>query len=154
MRKVLVLILSLLLLQGIKAQVPFAKFRITQAKIGGRDATQLYYDQKQYVAFYYDKNGDMAMVNISETNKRQSYGTIVITRPTEKIKETATDYACDIFYLRWHYYNNYDNNSGWATVLCSKIYKPQGVVFKMKIIPANLEALEFDGYMEGTLDIP
>ena len=34
----------------------------------------------------------------------------------------------------------------------TKIYKPQGVAFTLKMVLPNLDILEYKGYMEGSLD--
>ena len=67
--------------------------------------------------------------------------------------ETSTEYASDTFDFDWTYSNSYDNHQGTAKVHLIKVVKPGGVGFKLKIIPENLDLLEYKGYMEGSLNI-
>jgi hypothetical protein len=48
--------------------------------------------------------------------------------------------------------NDYDDKKGTAKIQLTKIYKPQGITFELKIIPENLDLIVYKGYMEGSLD--
>ena len=70
----------------------------------------------------------------------------------EKKQKTAKDYKVDIFYFNWNYSNNYDSKKGTCKVQFLKIYKPQGIVSKLKLITEALDVTEYIGYMEGSID--
>lgn len=92
------------------------------------------------------------MANVWEKNDTQSFGRLYNTEH-KKLKETYESFEADIFYFRWRYINSYDTKKGTATIELIKIYKPQGVTFKIKIVPENLDVLVYKGFMEGTLDL-
>lgn len=69
----------------------------------------------------------------------------------ESIPETASDYKTDIFYFNWNYQNSYDSKRN-LQVQFIKVYKPQGVVSKLKFISETLDITEYTGYMKGTID--
>ena len=48
--------------------------------------------------------------------------------------------------------NSYDSKKGTCKVQFLKIYKPQGIVSKLKLITETLDVTEFIGYMEGSID--
>lgn len=133
-------------------QEELARFRITEAILNGNDITQWYFDRKQFIVFYKNKAKDLCMANVSGINDDQSYGTLS-SFTHEKLKETDKSYQVDIFNFRWKYYNSYDDNTGYATVVFTKVYKPQGVLFTIKMVQANLDVLILKGYMEGSLNL-
>ena len=133
-------------------QEKIGKFIITEATLNGNDLTQWYFDRKQFIVFYKNKAQQLCMANVSGINDDQSYGTLSSFKQ-EKIKETDKTYKIDIFNFRWKYYNTYDNNTGYATIVFTKVYKPQGVLFTIKMVQANLDVLNLKGYMEGSLNL-
>ena len=58
-----------------------------------------------------------------------------------------------MFLFQWHYINTYDDKKGTAKVELLKVYKPQGIYFRITIIPENLDILVYRGYVEGSLDL-
>ena len=133
-------------------QVTLSKFIITDASKNGNDITETILEQNAYLVFYTDAEKNLFMANIWEKNDTQSFGRLYNTEH-KKLKETYESFEADIFYFRWRYINSYDTKKGTATVELIKIYKPQGVTFKITIIPENLDVLVYKGYMEGTLDL-
>ena len=134
-----------------QSQEVIAKFKITEAKMNGIDMTQYYYDRKQYFVFYQYNPKEMCFASVSSINNDQSYGSLH-SETSEKKLETETSYASDIFNFRWKYKNSYDGDSGYATICFTKIYKPTGVLFSIKMITQKLDVLTYIGYMEGTLN--
>ena len=129
-----------------------AKFIITEATINNEDVTEYHLEQSACIVFYSVKNDDLVyMANYWEKNNTQSYGPM-IARKTRKNKETEEDYKSDEFYFSWRYTNTYDGKIGTAKVALTKIYKPNGISFVIKIIPENLDVIVYSGYMEGSID--
>lgn len=144
--------LGISLVTQAQKQEGIAKFRITEAKNNGVDVTRYYYDRKQYFVFYLNENKEMCFANVSGINDDQSYGKLY-SLENEKVKETTTSYAADMFNFRWHYYNTYDAESGYATISFTKIYKPTGVLFTIKMVTQKLDVVVYEGYMEGSLNL-
>lgn len=132
-------------------QETLARFRITEAKIGKTDASQYYFNRKQYFAFYVNEEKEMLMANVSGTTDEQSYGRLYSLDMKEE-EETDEHYKTQTFSFRWNYHNNYDKETGYATVVLMKIFKPQGVIFVLRMLLPDLEVGEYKGYMEGSID--
>jgi hypothetical protein len=136
---------------SIKQEV-IAKFIITDGTLNGIDNTPTILDQGAYTAFYtFDNDGLIYMANYWPKNDSQSYGPMY-SAETNSLHETYETYKADIFYYNWRYTNDYDGKTGTAKVQLTKIYKPQGVAFILKIILENLDIIVYKGYMEGTID--
>ena len=151
-RLLTIMMLGFSLFTHAQKQEDLAKFRITEAKNNGNDITQYYYERKQYFVFYLNEAKDLCLANVSGTNNDQSYGKILSLEEESK-NETDETYKTDIFNFRWKYHNTYDKDNGYATISFSKIYKPTGVVFNMKMVTQRLDVVVFNGYMEGTLNL-
>jgi hypothetical protein len=133
-------------------QEEIAKFIITDASVNGVDNTPAILDQGAYTVFYtFQDDGQIYMANYWPKNDSQSYGPMY-SAETNSLNETYETYKADIFYYNWRYTNDYNGKSGTAKVQLTKIYKPQGVAFILKIIPENLDVIVYKGYMEGTVD--
>lgn len=133
-------------------QEMLAKFVITDATQNGQDLTPAYLEDGAYIVFY--TSGDdksLYMANFWPKSKTQSYGA-VYSMESKNFEETEKQYKADIFIFNWRYINTYDQKKGTAKVEVTKIYKPQGVAFIIKIIPENLDILIYKGYMEGSVD--
>lgn len=129
-----------------------AKFITTDVTINGVNVTPIYLSENAYIVFYTDGNDSQTyMANVWSKSKSQSYG-IIYSMKTNKKKETYETYETDIFHFNWQYINTYDNKTGTAKVQLIKVYKPQGIIFTIKIIPENLDLLIYKGYMEGSLN--
>ncbi len=129
-----------------------AKFIVTDASANGVDITPEALENGQYIVFYTGDDEDVInMSNYWEKVDSQSYGPMYATK-TDEIKESDETYKADIFNFKWRYINTYDSKKGTASVTLTKVYKPQGVTFIIKIIPENLDILIYKGYMEGTID--
>jgi len=132
-------------------QKTLAKFIITDATINGEDVTPILLANNAYIVFYTsDDDGLIYMANVFPESNAQIYGAIY-SAESQTQRETYETYAADIFYFNWRYINIYDNKKGTVKVEMIKIYKPQGVVFAIKMIPENLGIIVYKGYMEGTL---
>lgn len=110
------------------------------------------FERKQFLIFYNNKEGQLCLANVSGINDDQSYGR-VYSLASETIKETETSYKADVFNFRWKYYNSYNSETVYAAVSLTKIYKPTGVIFSIKMALLNLDVLKIKGYMEGTLNL-
>lgn len=155
MKKIILLItltLNTILFAQNNNQETLSKFIITDASDNGNDITETILEQNGYLVFYTDAEKNLFMANVWEKNDTQSFGRLYNTEH-KKLKETYESFEADIFYFRWRYVNSYDTKKGTATVELIKIYKPQGVTFKIKIVPENLDVLVYKGFMEGTLDL-
>lgn len=133
-------------------QETLAKFIIIDASDNGNDTTEIYLDAGGYIVFYTQPDGKLYMANVMSNRNSQSFGRLYSAEHS-KLKETYENYEADIFYYKWRYINSYNDKKGTATVELIKIYKPQGVTFKVTIIPENLDVLVYKGFMEGTLDL-
>jgi hypothetical protein len=102
--------------------------------------------------FYITADKQVYFGSIVSKANQQSYGIISELIHTSTA-ETGKEYATDSFSFKWTYSNSYDNNQGTATVKLVKIEKPGGKAFTLKIIPENLDLLEYTGYMEGSLKL-
>jgi hypothetical protein len=155
MKKIILIItlsLNAILFAQNNNQETLSKFIITDASDNGNDITETILEQNGYLVFYTDAEKNLFMANVWQKNDTQSFGRLYNTEH-KKLKETYENFEADIFYFRWRYINSYDTKKGTATVELIKIYKPQGVTFKIKIVPENLDVLVYKGYMEGTLDL-
>jgi hypothetical protein len=155
MKKIIITVtflISISLISNAQKQETIAKFRITEATNNGNDISQWYFERKQFLVFFNDKDKQLCLANVSGINDEQSYGR-VYSLQREKIKETETSYEADVFSFRWKYSNSYNSETGYATVSLTKIYKPAGVIFSIKMVLPNLDVLRIKGYMEGTLNL-
>ncbi|MCL9980936.1 MAG: hypothetical protein NBV77_05770 [Bacteroidia bacterium] len=135
-----------------KGQEIIAKFIITDATKNGIDITPTLIENNAYTAFYKsDRKGSIYMANIWPKSRSQSYGPMYSIK-SHTNRETYETYEADVFYFNWRYINTYDGKKGTAKVQVIKIYKPQGVVFVLKMITENLDLIIYKGYMEGTVD--
>lgn len=148
----ILLIINAITFAQTNKQEVLSKFIITDATTNGNDITETILDQRAYLVFYTNNDNNLYMANVWQKNNSQSFGRLYNTEH-KKLKETYENFEADIFYFKWRYINSYDTKKGTATVELIKIYKPQGVTFKITIIPENLDVLVYKGYMEGTLDL-
>lgn len=148
---ILTLSTTILFSQNEKNDV-LAKFIITEATINGIDETAFYLDQSCYTVFYtFEKDNLIYMANYCDKENTQSFGPMYATESLNH-EETSETYEAEEFNFSWRYTNNYNDNTGTAKVLFTKIYKPNGITFTIKIIPKNLDLIVFSGYMEGSID--
>ncbi|PSJ71771.1 hypothetical protein C7N43_37650 [Sphingobacteriales bacterium UPWRP_1] len=131
-------------------QETLAQFIITDARINDVDYTEHYVSSGGYIVFY-ETDDDLYMANVLDIENTQSYGRLY-SMNVQEIDETDENYAAEIYTFRWSYINDYDTKKGTATVQLTKIFKPRGVAFICKIIPENLDELEYRGFMEGSID--
>jgi hypothetical protein len=151
-RLVIILLLATIRLAYCQQQTVIAKFTVQSAKKNHTDVTQYYTSNNAYFAFYITADKQVYFGSIVSRLNQQSYGAIFgLTHTAEP--ETTSSYATDTFNFKWSYSNSYDNHQGAATVKLVKIDKPGGVAFELKIIPENLDLLEYSGYMEGSLKL-
>lgn len=131
-------------------QKTLSTFIISDAILNGTDNTETYLFEEAYTVFY-TEGSNLCMANVWNKSKTQSYGRLYATKH-KKLKASYESYEADIYFFKWRYINSYDSKKGTADIEFIKIYKPQGVTFKITIIPENLDMMVFRGYMEGTLD--
>lgn len=136
-----------------KLQETLAKFQITDGTVNGTDVTPTLINENAYLVIYrIVETNDLCMANFWQTSKSQSFGSIYAIEE-KHIEADNENYEADLFYFQWSYINTYDSKKGTAKVELMKIYKPQGVYFKMTIVPENLDVLVYKGFMSGTLDL-
>ena len=133
-------------------QKVIAKFIITESTSNGYDQTEWDLKRGGYFAFYISDGNEFCLANVSKNTKDQSYGAISGMQ-SETISETDDSYESQIFTFRWKYFNTYNDKTGYARIALSKIFKPQGTIFTLRMVLPNLDVLEYKGYMEGTLDL-
>ena len=130
----------------------FAKFIITDASRNGADITPHLLDAEAYSVFYsYENDDGLYMANVWPKKNSQSYGPMY-SFTIEEEKHTYEDYQADYFFFNWRYINDYDKKKGTAKVSVIKIYKPQGVVYIMKMVTETLDIIVYKGYLEGSLN--
>ncbi|MDR3095148.1 MAG: hypothetical protein LBU62_11000 [Bacteroidales bacterium] len=129
-----------------------AKFIITDATDNGIDVTPEIVKNQVYTVFYTSGNDEFVyMANVAKVPNTQSFGPMYSV-DSETYPETDDRYRMDVFDFNWHYSNTYDTKKGTAKVKVTKIYKPQGVAFTLKIITESLDIVIYRGYMEGTIN--
>ena len=151
-RFIFLICVTLLHLNTISAQQQkeIARFYVTHASHNGNDITEWAVNRKVFTVFY-TINDEPYMANVSDVDDDQSWGKVWGFK-NETREETAKDYKFDIFYFNWNYSNSYDSKKGTCKVQFLKIYKPQGIVSKLKLITEALDVTEYIGYMEGSID--
>lgn len=128
-----------------------AKFIITDATINGKDYTSIILEQGAYTVFYNFKGDSLIyMSNYWPKDDTQSFGPMYSTQMS--FEERHDVYHADTYSFKWKFENTYDKIKGTAKVQLTKIYKPSGVAFIIKIIPENLDVIIFKGYLDGTVD--
>lgn len=132
-------------------QKEIARFYVTHASYNGNDITEWVVNKKVFTVFY-TINDEPYMANVSDATDEQSWGKVWGFKNETK-EETAKEYKVDIFYFNWNYSNSYDSKKGTCKVQFLKIYKPQGIVSKLKLITESLDVTEYTGYMEGSLNL-
>lgn len=134
-------------------QETIARLTVVDWTKNGENMTTAISDQNVILVIYRNKEtNELLMANFWQKSNSQSYGRIYSLESKHE-EESAEKYKSDLFFFQWGYVNTYDNKKGTAKVELLKVYKPQGIYFKMTIIPENLDILIYKGYMEGTLDL-
>ena len=134
-------------------QETITKLIITDGTVNGEDISPMLINENAFLVIYHNNDSKkLFMANFWQASNSQSFGSIY---DIQKKHEEASDknYKSDFFYFQWSYSNTYDDKKGTAKVELMKIYKPQGIYFKMKIIPENLDVLIYKGYIRGSLDL-
>jgi hypothetical protein len=128
------------------------KYIITESKINEVDNTAFDLDREGFLTFVELEDDDnLYLVNDSQVYEGFTYGKISKIEHSNT-EETAEDYQSDTFDFMWNHNNSYDDVTGYASVRLTKIYKPQGIIFTMLIVYANLDLLEYSGYIEGSIN--
>lgn len=136
---------------SVKAQQEdYAKFTITRAVVDGYDHSARYRADGAYLVFYKSDSNEFCMANVWPKSDTQSYGAITDWKEYN-YKETANEYASDVFKFNWHFENSYDDKKGVAVCRLIKIYKPSGVVYEYEYVLSNGSTAQFSGYMQGTM---
>jgi len=133
-------------------QIVIGKFIITDATLNGEDITPTLVMNKSFTVFYtYKGSEELYMANYFREDDSQSFGLLYDSK-LEEFEETDDEYKTEVLTSSWRYINDYDEKKGTAKIKFTKIYKPQGIIFELTIIPENLDFLVYKGYMEGSLD--
>lgn len=69
--------MSISLMSRAQKQETIAKFRITEATNNGNDISQWYFERKQFLVFFNDKDKQLCLANVSGINDEQSYGKVI-----------------------------------------------------------------------------
>ena len=119
---------------------------IEEALIDNHDATGFYATgQAKIVLYHSHDNLNMAILFMS--NNSQSYGTIGIPATIET-PASESHYAKTVSTFTWAYKNSYDDKSGQATVILTKVYKVNEVTFTCHILTNTGKDLQFSGHMQ------
>ena len=157
MKKV-ICILSLLLISTISwsqsVQETIATFVIREASLNNEDITPIALDASQYLVFYTIENEkETYLANVWKSTDNQVYGKIYNVEVNE-IEETSTSYRSQEFTFSWRYAYDQENSTiKTANVYLSKIHKPNGITYVMKIVDADLDVFIYKGFMQGSFDI-
>lgn len=130
----------------------YAVFVINEAYDDGVNFSKVILANKCKTTFY-TINGMLYMANIFTTAETASYGEIINLEITKEPETFAVPDKINMTY-NWTYKNTYDDNSGSAAVTVEIITKPQVTTFRMKILTESLELIEYNGYLEGSLNFP
>lgn len=126
-------------------------FKILDSRDNGTDLTSETIEGNQQLIFYKTKENNQIMLsNFWEKSQSQSYGSIFcITK--EETPESSENYKRIDYTFNWNYANSYDDVKGVAECKLRLLYKPQGIYFKLDILPEDLEPLVYRGELEGEL---
>ncbi len=126
-------------------------FKILDSRDNGTDLTSEMIKGNQQLIFYKTKENNQIMLsNFWEKSKSQSYGSIFcITK--EETPESSENYKRIDYTFNWNYVNTYDDVKGVAECKLRLLYKPQGIYFKLDILPEDLEPLVYRGELKGEL---
>lgn len=119
------------------------KFYVTEAIINDDDYTDYYLENRQFLAFYNNKDGTPCLINSTKNGDEFSCGKIIGLK-SEQIEEN--DSFGELVTFRWYYHNSYDLDSGYAMVSLKKISRENGTQFTFKIITKQLEIIIFSGF--------
>ena len=155
MKRILFIFLAILpsLIYGQpESKIELAKFIITDAKYNGVDNTSILLNAEAFIIFYTTGTDELLyMANVRPYSNSQSFGPIYKVESKNR-EESDEYYKTDFIYFNWQYANTFNDKTGTAQVQVTKIYKPQGVEFVIKIIPENLDEAIYKGDMNGTID--
>lgn len=133
-------------------QNKIAKFIITDVSQNGKNVSEDYLENNAYTILY-SVTGDkrIHMANVWPKSNSQSFGPI-FSLENSKIDETDENFETEIFKFNWEYHNTYNSQKGTSKVQLTKFFKPQGIMYELKLVTESLDVIVFKGYMEGTLD--
>jgi hypothetical protein len=134
-------------------QIWLAKLNILEAKIDNVDRTDWYLQQQSYTVFYISENGQFCLANVCPGADSQSYGSISMWS-AERFPETADSYATEVYTFRWSYANSYDSHTGSALCTLYKVFKPNAVVYELRMVVEDMTTLVFKGYMDRSINTP
>ena len=132
-------------------QKNYAHMMITDAYLDEEDCSDLYAEEGAFLAFYKSDAGDFCMANVWPNAETQSYGAITdwVAYHNEATEE---DYASDEFHFNWHYSNSYDDNTGVASCVVFKVYKPEGILYALFYQLEDGSMAVYSGAMNGEFD--
>lgn len=127
------------------------EFIIMDARDNGEDLTsEMIKDNGKLIFYKTEYNKQIMLSNFWEKSQSQSYGSIFcitkVETPASSENYKRTDYT-----FNWNYTNSYDDVKGVADCKLRLLYKPQGIYFRLDILPENLEPLLYRGEMKGEL---
>lgn len=126
-------------------------FSIMDARDNGEDLTsEMIKDNGKLVFYKTEYDNQIMLSNFWEISQSQSYGSIFcITK--EETPESSENYKRIDYTFNWNYANSYDDVKGVAECKLRLLYKPQGIYFRLDILPKNLEPLIYRGELKGEL---
>jgi hypothetical protein len=135
-----------------KSQVVLAEFFVKDVRYDGIDQTSNAFEQNNKLIFYKSSDGKKVMFsNYWEKIDSQSYGPISnIT--SKNFKPTNKSYEIDEYNFLWSYVNSYDDKIGTCEATLRLEYKPNGILFDLKMYSESLEELYFRGEFKGSME--
>lgn len=128
-----------------------AVFKLMDARDNGDDLTlEALKDNSQLFLYKTKEDNQIMLSNFWEISQSQSYGSIFcITK--EETPESSENYKRIDYTFNWNYANSYDDVKGVAECKLRLLYKPQGIYFRLDILPEDLEPLLYRGEFKGEL---
>ncbi len=126
-------------------------FSVMDARDNGEDLTsEMIKDNGKLIFYKTEYDNQIMLSNFWEKSQSQSYGSIFcITK--EEISESSENYKRIDYTFNWNYANSYDDVKGVAKCKLRLLYKPQGIYFRLDILPEDLELLVYRGELKGEL---
>lgn len=126
------------------------RFIITESYLNGIDNTAYDLDRKGYFSIsILDESERVFLLNDSEVYENYSYGPISnVTFSNQAATESI--FKSDTLKFTWRYHNSYDEVSGKASIVLTRVFQPQETRFVLIMILPNKDALRYSGYIKSS----
>ncbi len=128
-----------------------AVFKLMDARDNGDDLTlEALKDNSQLFLYKTKEDNQIMLSNFWEKSQSQSYG-LVFCITKQETPESLENYKRTDYTFNWKYNNTYDDVKGVAECKLLLVNKPQGIYFRLEILPEDLEPLLYRGEFKGDL---